>query len=91
MFSLFTLFTLGCEGILEGQSCQSRALPSDFSFLYSFSPRRCRSGALAPQLLPRTVFFAKFFKIRTPAKHTCKSRRIRSFKTLNIKSFRIRS
>jgi hypothetical protein len=52
MFSSFTVLALRGEGSLEGQSSHSLFPLPDFSSLRTFSPRRCRRGAPAPQLFP---------------------------------------
>jgi hypothetical protein len=55
------------------------------SFLRDSFARPCRCGTSAPRVFARFVFSSKLFRIRTSKKHASNSRRIRTFKTQDLK------
>jgi hypothetical protein len=75
--------------ILSLHSIQSLSPSPSLSFLRNSLTRRCRCGASAPQVLSRLVFSSKLFRMRSSKKHAANSRRIRSFKTQDLKPFRM--
>jgi hypothetical protein len=78
------------SSMLSSHSIQSSSPSPGLSFIRNSLSRRCRCGASAPRFFARYVFPSKLFRIHTTAKHTHKPFGIRTFKTQDLKSFRIR-
>jgi hypothetical protein len=75
--------------MLSSHSAQSPSPSPGLSFLRNSLPRRCRCGASAPRVFARFVFSSKPFGIRVSRKHASNSHRIRTFKTQDLKPFRM--
>jgi hypothetical protein len=78
------------SSMLSSHSIQSSSPSPGLSFIRNSLSRRCRCGASAPRFFARYVFPSKLFRIHTTAKHTHKPFGIRTFKTQDLKPFRIR-
>ena len=75
--------------MLLSQSDHSPSPSPGISFLRDSFFRPCRCGALAPRVFARFVFSSKLFRIRISKKHASNYRRIRTFKTQDLKPFKM--
>jgi hypothetical protein len=75
--------------MLSSHSSQPPSLSPGVFSLRNSSSRHCKCGASAPPVFSNFVFSSKLFGIRTSKKHASNSRRIRSFKTQDLKLFRM--